>query len=482
MRKIWIWISFLGITDNDNSADRREVILANRVNFILLVLSVVLFFIAESNKRESSSYEIIDNYRLLVQAFVCLLSMYFSYMSWHKTTRFLLITVPLLVLVFLPAVLFNVVNEDNYLYFPNVLIALSIFGQLLFNLPKERIKYLIFVLFYLILIVFLETILWHCTERQYDITRIIKQYFTFIKTTQVSIYVFLTSSVYYLKTLNSSFEVELAKKNITLDQQKEEIQAAFENLKNTQNQLVQTAKMASLGVFTSGVAHEINNPLNFIQGGSEILSKSCKELLKTIELDEDQKKVYSQIELSQDMIFEGTSRASEIVKRIMEASSRGVSVPEYADVNRLLDNALLILKSKVPEGVKISTDFKLQQEAFVNKTRLQQAFISILDNAFYAAGKYELRNKYVKISSELKKAQDDEIVIVSIFNSGNPIPEENLSRVFDPFFTTKEPGEGAGLGLAMAYGIIHEHEGSIEVSNEPKGVKFTINLPIKKQI
>lgn len=259
---------------------------------------------------------------------------------------------------------------------------------------------------------------------------------------------------------------ELEKKNVELGNKNEALSKALTDLADTQRQLIQSEKMASIGVLSNGVAHEINNPLNFIHGGVQGLSKALKD---------DDKKEYKKLTVFIDAIKEGVSRASKIVRSLNQFSLQGSEETEEIDIYEVIENCLEILGSSVSHKVKFSKDLSSDNGARTvlgSKSKCHQIIISILNNAHQATE----TNGTIRIETEVNNGQ----IIISITDNGCGISEENLKRVTDPFFTTKGEGSATGLGLYVSYNLIKEMEGGLDITSElGKSTKVKITLPRK---
>lgn len=257
-----------------------------------------------------------------------------------------------------------------------------------------------------------------------------------------------------------TLELELNEEELLL--QHEQLESALKELRDTQDQLILSEKMASLGILSAGIGHEINNPLNYIKGGIEGLSTY---------LDSKQKIKDPVVKKYIKIIQEGASRVSSIVNSLSHYSRSGQAMDEKCDIYAILENCLTILSSRILHRIKLTKQFDKRGLIILgNSGRLHQAFLNILSNAEQAI--HDSGNITLKVCNE------EDTVKVKITDDGIGIEKEDLSRIMDPFFTTKSPGNGTGLGLAITYKIIEEHLGKIDVtSNTGKGTTFVVTLP-----
>ncbi len=257
---------------------------------------------------------------------------------------------------------------------------------------------------------------------------------------------------------------ELQSTNDMLFEQKAELESAMRKLKEAQNQLVQAEKMSSVGLLTSGIAHEINNPLNYIQGGRLSLQYYIEE-----NLEEHGPELFPIL----DMIENGINRASEIVQGLNRFSRNSERFTEKCDLNFILDNVLLILHNQLKYHIEIEKDYTHDaMELLGNEGRLHQLFMNIIVNASQAIGE----KGRIRLQTQRKETEFE----VRIQDDGCGIPEENLAHINEPFFTTKDPGEGTGLGLSIAYSIVSEHKGTINYeSTLGKGTTVILTFPIQ---
>lgn len=251
---------------------------------------------------------------------------------------------------------------------------------------------------------------------------------------------------------------------IKIAEQKEELETILEKLKEAQHHLVQSEKMASLGILSSGIAHEINNPLNFINGGIFGLERYIHAEL------EDR---FPEIEPYIFAINEGVRRTSDIVTSLSHYSRRDDLPRTECEIHAVIDHCLVMLKNQLKHKVTIEKDFRAANYVLVaNEGQLHQAILNIIANAGQAI---ETEGE-IQIATEV--VQDK--LIVSITDNGSGISPENLEKIFDPFFTTKDPGKGTGLGLSITFKILQEHSATLEYKSEQgKGTTATIKIPVK---
>lgn len=258
---------------------------------------------------------------------------------------------------------------------------------------------------------------------------------------------------------------ELFEKNIIINDRNSELKTTMQHLKTTQSNLVQSEKMASLGVLTAGVAHEINNPLNYIMGGYIGLDRYFKEN-KT--KDED-------IPILLESIKVGIDRASEIVKGLNQFSRDDEFYNEDCNIHSILNNSITMLNSQFKNKIQLTKNYFTESVIVIgNVGKLHQVFINTLTNASHAI------EKEGKITITTNKLGNT--FFIEIADTGSGISQENLTKITDPFFTTKAAGKGTGLGLSITYTIIKDHKGKLEFeSNMGKGTKVTISLPVKNE-
>ncbi|MBI2936501.1 MAG: hypothetical protein HYY31_06845 [Chloroflexi bacterium] len=251
--------------------------------------------------------------------------------------------------------------------------------------------------------------------------------------------------------------VEETRRNVELSQR---LEANLEELKRTQAELVQSAKMASLGTMAAGIAHEIRNPLFSISGRAELLLMKPDTHLKTLQAKE-----------FLGVILEMTARVRRITDDLL-AFSRP-SNTEQVQLNQMVESALRLVEHSIKaQGISIESTLEEQLPPVqANPSQLQQTLVNLLLNAKDATPAGGI--------IRVRTYREGDAVAAAIEDTGCGIPEENMKRLFEPFFTTKEPGKGTGLGLYLSDRFIREHKGTISVQSQVgKGSIFTVRLPV----
>ncbi len=261
-----------------------------------------------------------------------------------------------------------------------------------------------------------------------------------------------------------------------------------DSLKKTQAQLIQAEKMASLGELTAGIAHEIQNPLNFVNNFSEVNSELITEMKQEIEKGnlEEVKTIAGNIdENEQKIIFHG-KRADAIVKGMLQHSRSSSGVKEPTDINALADEYLRLayhgLRAKDKFfNAKMKTEFDESLEKInVVPQDIGRVILNLITNAFYAVTeKKKLNNDEYDPSVTVSTRKAGDKILISVADNGNGIPQKVLDKIFQPFFTTKPTGQGTGLGLSLSYDIVKAHGGELKVeTKEGEGSEFVIQLPV----
>lgn len=521
MRKWWHSLTVMGLKDVKSLQYNREIILLNKINaliavimFVELVLEFLLFFLKLNNLN-------ISTLRIILIASVCIVNIFLCSRQYFNLAKLLLIVfIPFLLFVF--PLLAGFYAPEIYLWYPYAAIALSVVPLLILRQDKDR-GLIAFSLLYLSLFVFLVDlfalyIIGVPNFVNYDLPRLI-----FTKVAQAGIFAVLISSVRYLIKINRQYEdqllvanddivnksqllnekaaeltqqnellnisrEELSKKNKALSDyqqelssQNEELKATMEELNSTQMQLVQSEKMAALGVITAGIAHEINNPINFVSSNTDGLKTLVGDLVDFTHdfIDnkisrEDFNKEINEIEQGAETLVQniskGIKRTTDIINGLSKFSHIESNELEICDVNDYINSTLALISGQFRDRIEVTTQFGDTPQIYCFPSALGQIIMNLVTNAIQAIP----ANGTITITTETV----DNCIKIEINDSGSGIPPEIGSKIFEPFYTSKGVGQGTGLGLSITYNLVKKHLGSINyVSKIGIGTRFTVLIP-----
>ena len=277
------------------------------------------------------------------------------------------------------------------------------------------------------------------------------------------------------------------KTNIQLQAQKDELQSALQQLKTTQAQLVMSEKMASLGELTAGIAHEIQNPLNFVNNFSDLNTELVADAESEIDKGNigEVKTILNDIKENEQKINHHGKRADAIVKGMLQHSRTSSGTKEPTDINALADEYLRLAymgfrtKEKSFNAI-LNTDYDNSiGKLNIVPQDIGRVFLNMYNNAFYAImqrKKSEAEGYLPTLSVKTKK--NDKDILISIMDNGPGIPQKIKEKIFHPFFTSKPAGQGTGLGLSLSYDIVKAHGGNITVNSvEGEFTEFLIQIP-----
>jgi two-component system NtrC family sensor kinase len=278
---------------------------------------------------------------------------------------------------------------------------------------------------------------------------------------------------------------QVAKKLLQL--QKDQLEQTLDKLKSTQSQLIQSEKMASLGELAAGIAHEIQNPLNFVNNFSEVSNELLDEM--NDELDkgdfEEAKAIAGDIKQNLEKINHHGKRADSIVKGMLQHSRSSSGIKEPTDINKLADEYLrLAYHGLRAKDKSFNATMKTDYDETIGTIKIipqdiGRVVLNLITNAFYVVDekKKQIGEDYEPtVAVSTKKVGDT--VHISVKDNGNGIPQKVLDKIFQPFFTTKPTGQGTGLGLSLSYDIVKAHRGELLVeTKEDEGSIFSIQLP-----
>lgn len=302
--------------------------------------------------------------------------------------------------------------------------------------------------------------------------------------------------IYYAYRIRKKASIKQLAVSNKLGKQKRVLEKTLTKLKATQSQLIQSEKMASLGVLTAGIAHEINNPVNYINSGLEGLKTISTEIIKTVakyqqitngnekKHEIEKQKIKKELEyLAEGIqtltknINKGVSRTTEIIKSLNTFSHTDDDELSLTNIHEGIDSTTTLLYNQYKNRIKIIKNYNKIPTIHCYSSKLNQVFMNILSNAIQAI---EEKGTIIITTSQIDnlEKQNGEYVKISIKDTGKGIPENVQNKIFEPFFTTKQVGKGTGLGLSISHGIIQQHKGEIKFKSSTKGTEFEIYLPI----
>lgn len=286
---------------------------------------------------------------------------------------------------------------------------------------------------------------------------------------------------------------ELEQKQAAIKQTNTALSKSLDDLKATQAQLVQSEKMASLGELTAGIAHEIQNPLNFVNNFSEVSKELLEEMLEELQNGdtEEVNAIANDVIQNLEKILHHGKRADDIVKGMLQHSRKNSGKKEATDINVLVDEYLhLAYHGLRAKDKSFNANLETNYDDAIGKINIVpqdigRVVLNLITNAFYAVSEQKKAiekdlsalDGYEPTVSITTKRENNQMEL-SVSDNGNGIPDAIKEKIFQPFFTTKPTGQGTGLGLSLSYDIIKAHGGTLKVQSETdKGSTFTINIP-----
>ncbi|NOZ46185.1 MAG: hypothetical protein GXO79_05320 [Chlorobi bacterium] len=485
MKNLWKYISDLGKETSKNNDTNKEIELSNQINIVLIFISLIIIIVSiieNAIHHDSLSF---NTYKIVIVIFVSILSLLLAYYKLLRLSKIVTSTIPSFMFILAPAIL-GYVQEEDFIYAPYIAIALSLLPHLLFSAKKERIIHRTIIVYYIVLISLYDFALFQLPQNIYPIIPVIKPFIIYYFTAHALIFLFINLAVIYLKKINYRYERKFRIQNKKLTQyQKElfdknaELIKIINKLQTTQSQLIQKDKLASLGILTAGLAHELNNPLNFISGGIQNIEnrhRDLEELIRNKDFKPDNKtmndlnKVISDFSPLIDIIKEGVFRSEKIIKGLKSFTQLDKDNFKLSDIHEGLDSTLTLLQGNFTDKIKIIKNYHPEvQPVFCYLADLNQVFMNVLKNsveAIHDKGTISISTSVINNKEAVKYNLNGKFIKIVIKDSGKGISENILDRIFLPFFTTKNIGEGTGLGLSISYKIIEKHKGKIIVNSE----------------
>ena len=307
------------------------------------------------------------------------------------------------------------------------------------------------------------------------------------------------------RSQNVELEKNVTERTSELTLMNESLAETLEDLKSAQQQLIQSEKLASLGQLTAGIAHELNNPINFVTSSTQSLKRDFRDLREVIESVASLQPISDNISIELDVIFnrmkeldivftlkeidellagveDGAERTAEIVSGLRIFSRMDGNQSSDANINELLTSTLIILRSNLKDEADVVTEFSENlPDINCQPGKLNQVFMNIITNAAQATMETKLSRSEREVRVRTRLVNDDgkQYIQVDITDNGSGMSEQKQSQIFNPFYTTKGVGQGTGLGLSIVKGILDDHDATIEISSEiDKGTTFLLSFPL----
>ena len=460
MRKIWRYISNMGIKGVEEHYDHRAIVLTNQINFVMFISMLILFIatiITLKLMNENMSY---GTLRIIALLFLSFLNLLAARSGLVNLSRLSLIFLPTLIFLLGPTITLGYVEEESYTYYPYVVIAASIIPQLLLNPRKEKFLYWFSVAFYFVLTIFIDVIMVRFGKEHFPIVDRINTFYPFYKISQIAVFMFINFCIFYLRTLNFRYEDELGRKNTELDIQNKELKAQKEKIERHKDELI-SREISTWQKLVSIISHEIVNsaiPITNLAGMTrQMLEDESGTVLKPARIGvETVEDIHHSIKIieSRTQALVNFVKATRNLTQIPKPIKRRVSIAELFDRISILyqarfkETGISFEKHVDPPDLIIEADLEL----------VEQVIINLIQNGIEAIqGKNDPR-----ISLSALK-DDEEQVRISVSDSGDGISNEILEKIFIPFYSTK-PGK-SGIGLSLSQQIMMLHNGHIEVKS-----------------
>lgn len=442
-------------------------------NLILLALPLVYFAFViidiESFSRSLSTWAF-DQFAFFLFTGICLFCLYFNHLGWIKSSKiFFLVSWPL-ILHIIPIIV-QETPSDYYYAFPIGLIFHAILIQsIISDKHQPMLFWVLIAINFIVMVYFLEILTHFDTNNDSPLQELTEDpYFLRV---EILYWLLINAVIFFLlKAVDLNVNKgEKAKQLIKT--QRDKLETALINLKETKDHLIRSEKLASLGVFTAGISHELNNPINIINGGVHTIMRHLEVLKKaSMEKNEEVIDSISEIEHWEKVLNLAIQRTTNIITTLGNYASPGSNVFIDYNIINCIKDALILLQSNYDDRIVIKENFDEELMIRCNPSKIDQLFFNLINNAIQAI----IGNGNIEITCTVV----DEFVEISIADDGCGIDESIAHKIYDPFFTTKEVGAGTGLGLYLVHMILEEHFGTIKMEPATFGGNIAvIQLPM----
>jgi signal transduction histidine kinase len=469
MRKIWDYISNLGITSGNRRLSERTIFLTNQLNFVMFISMLLLLITTIVTLLLTHDTISFGTLRVAVLLVVTFLNLVLARYGFTQLSRLSLIFLPPVVFLLGPTMI-GYVEEESYTYYPYLIICTSIIPQLLLHPKNEKFLFWVSLSYYFVLAIIIDKVMVQFGDVHFPIVDRINTFYPFYKIAHVVLFLFLNTCIYYLRMLNFRFEEELSKKNSELNLQNIELIGQKEKIEKQKDELI-IKEISTWQKLVNIITHEIVNsaiPITNLAGmtGQMLEDESGVVLKPGMISEETTEDIHHGLRIieSRTKALINFVKATKSISQIPKPNIRRISLKE------LFDRITVLYKAKFKEsGIKLETqivpaDISIEADLEL----IEQVLINLIQNAMEAI--QETSDPRLEI-----KAWENETgqVQISVSDNGAGISNEMIERIFLPFYSTKT--NKSGIGLSLSQQIMMQHHGRLEVNSESgKGATFIL--------
>jgi signal transduction histidine kinase len=469
MKKIWNYISNLGLREDEDELTRRTLMLSNKLNFVMLILMVLLFAAVVPVMLITHDPMSYGTLRVAILLGFTFLNLLIAGFGFPKLSRLLLIFMPPVIFLLGPTFI-GYVEEESYTYYPYVLICTSVLPQMLLHPKNEKFLFCLSLIYYFVLVLGIDWLMVRFETNQFPIVERINTFYPFYKIAQITLFIFINACIFYLRSLNFRFEDQLHKKNRELDIQNLELVNQKNEIERQKDELV-SKETSTWHKLVNIISHEIVNsaiPITNLAGMSgQMLEDESGLVLKPAKISEEAiEDIHHGLKIIE-------SRTKALIKFVTSTKSL-TQIPKPAirqvRISELFDRILTLFqprfkekgihfeKSITPPDLTVDADLEL----------IENVIINLIQNAMEAMEEIaEPKLSFLAVKGELNQIQ------ISLSDNGKGISEDVLERIFLPFYSTKP--NNSGIGLSLSQQIMTLHKGRMEVTSLPgNGATFTM--------
>ena len=469
MKKIWNYISNLGLREDEDELMRRSIMLSNKLNFVMLILTILLFATVVPVMLLTHDPMSYGTFRVAILLGFTFLNLLIAGFGFPKLSRLLLIFMPPVIFLLGPTFI-GYVEEESYTYYPYILICASVIPQMLLHPKKEKFLFWLSMAYYLILVLGIDWLMVHFATNHFPIVDRIDTFYPFYKIAHITLFMFINACIFYLRSLNSRFEDELHRQNRELDMQNLELINQKNEIERQKDELVRK-ETSTWHKLVNIISHEIVNsaiPITNLAGMSgQMLEDESGAVLKPAKIsDEAIEDIHHGLKIIE-------SRTKALIKFVTSTKSL-TQIPKPAirqiSIIELIDRVITLFQPKFKEkGIQYEkqiTPHYLTVDADLEL--IESVIINLIQNAMEAME--DTSNPRLSFLAGMGEMNQ---VHISISDNGKGISDDVMERIFLPFYSTKP--NNSGIGLSLSQQIMMLHQARLEVISQPgNGATFTM--------